>query len=77
MTHDELMENIKTGYEFAGIKYAPDSHTFALRAVVEIHKPKDYKVRGTFADGLIQTGCACGGWSYPCPTIQVIEKELG
>jgi hypothetical protein len=72
MTHDELLAKIKTGNEFAGIKYAPDSHTFALRAVVELHKP---------------SGIFCSGCGYdeeynepaqllPCPTIQAIEKEL-
>ena len=70
MTHDELLAKIKTGNEFVGIKYAPDSHTFALRAVVELHKPE--------LDGLICGECTASEseW-YPCPTIQAIEKELG
>jgi hypothetical protein len=70
MTHDELLAKIKTGNEFAGIKYAPDSHTFALRAVVEYHTPyesKDY--------GLLCRGCDEDP-NYPCGTIRVIEKEL-
>jgi hypothetical protein len=50
--------------------------TKATRKVIELHKPKEYKVLGTFTDGLIQTGCACGGRLYPCPTIQVIAEEL-
>jgi hypothetical protein len=71
MTHDELTKLIRTGNEFAGIKYAPDSHTFALRAVVELHKPIKYK---TVLH--IRTGCTCGAAKYPCPTIKAIEKEL-
>ena len=71
MTHDELTALIRTGNEFVGIKYAPDLHTFALRAVVELHKP----IEGNehlcsacwFGDGMM---------AYPCPTIQAIKKEL-
>ena len=74
MTHDELLVKIKTGNEFAGIKYAPDAHTFALRAVVELHKPMLWKNLGNDTDGY---QCeVCGNGSYPCTTIQVIEKEL-
>jgi len=78
MTHDELLAKIKTGNEFIGIKYAPDSHTFALRAVVELHKPFMY-------DGRMKKYERCEGCSseeewlgniYPCPTIQAIEKTL-
>ena len=54
----------------------PDVMYNSLRSIVEMHKPREYKVTGTFADGLTQVGCDCGGWSYPCPTIQAIEKEL-
>ena len=70
MTHDELL----TRLDDYGFGVPPLN---ALRAVVELHKPREYKVAGTFTDGLIQTGCVCGGWSYPCPTIQAIERELG
>jgi len=71
MTHDELLAKIDSFTCCSG------AHEIALRSIVEMHKPKEYKVKGTFADGLIQIGCACGGWSYPCPTIQAIENELG
>ena len=74
MTHEELLAKIKTGNEFVGIKYAPDSHTFALRAVVELHEPinsiRGIVCRHCFTDALNRTE------SYPCPTIQAIEKEL-
>ena len=77
MTHEELLAKIKTGNEFVGIKYAPDSHTFALRAVVELHKP--IKISGE------ELCDACEEWTneganyrvYPCPTIQALEKKLG
>ena len=47
---------------------------YALRAVVELHKPDGIK----YLRGFI--GCtesASGAWvQYPCPTIQAIEGEL-
>jgi hypothetical protein len=75
MTHDELLAKIKTGNEFAGIKYAPDSHTFALRAVVELHKPR---TAGTGVEYFYCSGCQepYSYGRYPCETIQTIEKEL-
>jgi len=66
MTHDELLAKIKTGNEFVGIKYAPDSHTFALRAVVELHNAGN-------GDASRCEACYMG---FDCPTIQAIEKEL-
>jgi hypothetical protein len=73
VTHDELTKLIRTGNEFAGIKYAPDSHTFALRSVVELHKQKlDDVGRPVCSECTINLS-----WKhYPCPTIQAIEKEL-
>jgi hypothetical protein len=46
----------------------------ALRAVVELHQPQDI----TLPDGSWgENCCVCNnGWTYPCRTIQVIEKEL-
>ena len=45
----------------------------ALRAVVELHKPN------TRGDECANCGWECGRElvSFPCPTIQAIEKELG
>ena len=75
MTHDELLAKIKTGNEFAGIKYAPDAHTFALRAVVELHRPDK---RPTWLPIEFQGyGCFNCGGNYPCATIKAIQKELG
>ena len=64
MTHDELLA-ICDNYSFKDSA----EPVKALRAVVELHKPWNF-------------GCShCinieGGYmSYPCPTIQAIEKEL-
>lgn len=62
MTHKELLDKIDI--------LGHTSSWAALRVVVELHKPWNF-------------GCShCinieGGYmSYPCPTIQAIEKELG
>jgi hypothetical protein len=59
MTHGELLEKIsfKKNKSF----YLRE----ALRAVVELHKPKDGK-----------KFCKTCGKFFPCSTIQAIEKEL-
>ena len=56
MTHDELL---------AKLDYHRCVYTPALRAVVELHKPKDGK-----------KFCKTCGKFFPCSTIQAIEKEL-
>ena len=68
MTHDELLAeiNLASRGEYASL-------AVALIAVVELHKPNedncctgcpyDFEYDGHF-------------YSYPCPTIQAIEKEL-
>jgi hypothetical protein len=66
MIHNELLNKIiKSGDTFI------DN---ALRAVVELHQPQDI----TLPDGSWgENCCICNnGWTYPCRTIQVIEKEL-
>ena len=70
MNHDELLADINEA-----IQYEEDKQVWkALRAVVELHKPTE----AYFGDEIV---CgACGNedfeWTYPCPTIQAIEKEL-
>jgi len=54
----------------------------ALRAVVELHKPKkEVTGMGVTFEGVttsLSTQFRCGcGVLYPCPTVQSIEKELG
>lgn len=74
MTHEELLAKIKTPNEFLGIKYAPDWQHVALLAVVELHKPDSIPDWVPTEVGFICGQCAK---SYPCQTIQAIEKELG
>ena len=67
MTHDELLaklSNDENGY--AGS--TPLQRMYALRAVVELHKPVIHALPD-------ETCLACQDL-YPCPTIQAIEKEL-
>jgi hypothetical protein len=64
MTHDELLADIDT-------KILLSEHTIypiymqAFRAVVQLHRP--------IGDMCLHCG---EDTYYPCPTIQVIEKEL-
>lgn len=70
MTHDELLALIKPMTNDDAI-FMKD----ALRAVVELHKPKQIPdwVPGEHKDKYV---CEiCPGF-YPCNTIKAIEKEL-
>jgi hypothetical protein len=76
MTHDELLDRIaQAGLEPHG-NVIPTHLVLALRAVVELHKPIQDDWFGT--DGMICKECTREEYtiSYPCPTIQAIEKEL-
>ena len=73
MTHDELLDMI------GSLTCCSGAHELALRAVVELHKPY-------YNEGLTVGHCkGCQTTldnitrhvSYPCPTIQAIEKGLG
>jgi hypothetical protein len=75
MTHDELLEQIQKDINekaFIMDEYYPVKMLFALRAVVELHKPS----------GIFCRGCGFNeeynepSQLLPCPTIQAIEKEL-
>ena len=69
MTHDELLA-ICDNYSFKDSA----EPVKALRAVVELHPPQEI----TLPNGSWAYGCKeCHSWTYPCPTIQAIEKELG
>ena len=90
MTHDELLARInanlcdKVGCD--GEHYKKDNlngERFALRAVAELHKPEWVLLKivlgGTKPDPVaICSHCSDDQWrkSYPCDTIQAIEKEL-
>lgn len=69
MTHDELVD----------IAIVKDLNKLirkqmkAIDAVVELHPPQEI----TLPNGSWAYGCKeCHSWTYPCPTIQAIEKEL-
>ena len=65
MTHDELLAKLSSSQVF-GKQFGAKAY-LALRAVVELHKCSNPR---------FDLLCDCGN-SYPCPTIQAIEKELG
>ena len=75
MTHDELLEEINT------VEH-PWWMQDALRAVVELHKPTDNYAGNVcgycFSLAYESTGLSMDyeDYTYPCPTIQAIEKEL-
>ena len=86
MTHAELLEHINKdinegNFVSAIAGWFPARSLFALRAVVELHKPKEedgklwcsHEVCYNHIEFLERNDCDC---SYPCPTIQAIEKEL-
>ena len=69
MTHDKLLEILNA---------KSDSYeVHALRAVVELHKPKNYIIKGFEVTESWCTGDSESLSPYPCATIQAIEKELG
>ena len=86
MTHDDLLKDLtdKHNYhigEHTQVVSVSGCNTcktyYALRAVVELHKP--IEISGE------ELCDACEEWTnegakyrfYPCPTIQAIDKELG
>ena len=69
MTHDELLTKLNPVITVANIT----KQYQALRAVVELHKTQDI----TLPNGEWGINCShCNLWTFPCPTIQAIEKEL-
>ena len=74
MTHEELLSTLNSK-QFMDSR-TPETPYFALRAVVELHKPI------TTYDDIISCYCISNEddshWDrpYPCPTIQAIEREL-
>jgi hypothetical protein len=68
MTHDELLAKIDYWFDTDNFHL----HKNALRAVVELHKP--LTLNNVIHCPECQYGSAAG--TYPCKTIQAIEKEL-
>jgi len=74
MTHDELLATLNSPNFMAS--RTPETPYFALRAVVELHKPYEHEV----VSYVFCHGCTIDldlAPPYPCETIQAIEKELG
>jgi hypothetical protein len=73
MTHDELLSLInKAGAEAFQSESKP---WIALQAIVELHKPGGYE----YFEKDICEHCTLDidyYVFYPCPTIEIIEKEL-
>ena len=80
MTHDDLLMLVTGGTNYT----MAEEHLLyrkALRAVVDLHKPKEedgklwceHEVCYNHIEFLERDDCDC---SYPCPTIQAIEAEL-
>ena len=78
MTHDELLEKIDEAIKYMESMFSRPTprvaeainkvieRGYALRAVVELHKPNNTN----------EYCVGCGAHYYPCETIQAIEKEL-
>lgn len=66
MNHNELLNDIGLCLESNYTKILTD----ALRAVVELHRPTNDGMCGKCL------GLAADWITYPCSTIQAIEKEL-
>ena len=66
MTHEELLEKVK----------GSSPHWLALRGVIERHT---YVLTGKKMQGKagLRKRCTECGFAYPCPTIEVIIKEIG
>ena len=69
MTHDELLAKMAEPAHNLNANDARNIYLLALRAVVELHKP-EHSIAGYRC-----THCTLEV-TYPCPTIQAIEKEL-
>lgn len=75
MTHDELLAKVDHNLDkeiwFQDMGYA-------LRAVVELHKPEPMPLPDEAKDDVCSFCWHSGArWFYPCPTIEAIEEELG
>ena len=83
MTHDELLAKINKEVEAAEFESACGDGNNprvakALRAVVELHKPDDVKYTNRCSVCYYRVGYReFMFYTYPCPTVQAIEKELG
>jgi hypothetical protein len=72
MTHDALLVKLMVMDADESEQTRLSKTTQALRLIVELHKPEPLDERGD----VCLTCCPDLLTLYPCPTIQVIEKEL-
>lgn len=76
MTHDELIAKINSFNEEEGMAIAlgeANNAIYALRAVVELHKPQEI----TLPDGSWGQNCEyCDNYWGFCLTVMAIHKEL-
>ena len=68
MTHNELLAKLDEDWGYEGLLPA-------LRAVVELHKNNGSKYTLGYGQVAIEL-CEYCRETYPCQTIQIIEKEL-
>lgn len=73
MTHEELRDFIDK-FDAAGMVNEPAVK--ALRAVVELHKPEPYSDMYRCVACVTHNKLVTVSKSYPCQTIQAIEKAL-
>lgn len=73
MTHEELLANINAAIRDRNADYGLVKGLYALRSVVELHKPQQ---RCYDATCYCKDMCYNCKEDYPCSTIQAIEKEL-
>ena len=76
MTHEELLQKInEMQYEdYKGIGAIPDWPYQVIRAVVELHRPDEEAL--CLECSLELNGIMQWAVTWPCLTIQAIEKEL-
>lgn len=78
MTHDELLDKIYWSWRHQDTEhFGLSGYRNALRAVVELHKPENTILGGQPVCEECTQGAFVRLTTYPCPTIQAIEKELG
>ncbi len=70
MTHEELLKKVSPRIQL-GTDYPSWD---ALRAVVELHNPKQFEI--DLNEYKLLCSCQQPFEEYPCLTIQAIEKEL-
>ena len=82
MTHDELLIRLMVLDADESEQTRLSKTTQALRAVVELHKPKETTPPWVYEKYLACSACEIytndGAYfvEYPCETIEAIEKEL-